>query len=344
MARDAAPCIIFIDEIDSLAQSRKSVVNYTQMSLNQLLTEMDGFRTNSGVVVLAATNLLEHIDSALTRSGRFDRTVTLELPDKRVRKEILELYLKDKAPGANIDEIAAVSMGCSGADLYNVVNTALIEAIKHNKTHVTTELLQEALSIIQMGRKKVNMGVDEAQRKLTAYHEAGHALVSHHTPGSPGVSKITLIPRGLSLGATMQVPKESNTRTLRELNAQLAVAMGGTAAEELIFGPSNITTGASSDLDHATRLAHQMVTRFGMSKAVGKRVVENDHRHTESSSPKLLSLVDEEVKHLTDSAYQHAVKLLTEKTDELHALAKALLEKETLSREEILQVLQTVKK
>ena len=272
-AKKKSPCIIFIDEIDAVGGSRKHYENHTRKTLNQLLVEMDGFEANEGIIVLAATNLPETLDPALTRPGRFDRHVVVPAPDLKGRQEILKYYLEGK-PVADSVEVSVIARGCpgfSGADLFNLVNTASIKAAMDNKDMIDNELLEYAKDKIMMGVERKSMSLTEEGRTLTAYHESGHALVALKTKGAMPIHKATIMPRGDSLGMTFQLPehKDETSQTLRQMLAELDVCMGGRVAEELVFGPEQVTSGARGDIRQATAVARRMVTEYGFSEELG---------------------------------------------------------------------------
>jgi len=334
-AKRLAPCIIFIDEIDSVGASRK--YNMTSSSkestLNQLLTEMDGFKSTSGIVVIGATNFAEALDPALLRPGRFDKLVNVPLPDVKGRKEILDLYLKKTIPDPALDssQIARGTPGFSGADLANLINIAAIKATMRGSPYIDRHLIEEAKDEVIMGIKRNNLEQDEHTRKIIAYHESGHALVAIHSDGAHPLHKATIIQRGSALGMTVQLPeKDEVLSTKKQLLARMAVSMGGRAAEELIFGADDITTGASNDFQQASGIAQEMVMRLGMSEAVGfrsydaKNMSEDDRR-----------LIDKEMKELLNASYGRAQGILKKHETELHRLAEALLKYETLTADEI---------
>jgi len=334
-AKRLAPCIIFIDEIDSVGSSRKFNLNSSskESTLNQLLTEMDGFKGTQGIVVIGATNFAEAIDPALLRPGRFDKLVHVPLPDVRGRKEILDLYLKKTIPDPALDvnQIARGTPGFSGADLANLINIAAIKATLRNSPHIDRHLLEEAKDEVIMGIKRNNSEQDEHTRKIIAYHESGHALVAMHSSGAHPLHKATIIQRGRALGMTVQLPeKDEVLATKRQLLARMDVSMGGRAAEELIFGEEEVTSGASNDFQQASGIAVEMITRLGMNHTVGLR----------SFDPKNLSdderkLIDKEVKELLNLSYDRAKRILKTNETQLHRLADALLKYETLTVEEM---------
>ncbi len=346
-----APCIIFIDEIDAVGRHRGAGLggghDAREQTLNQLLVEMDGFETNEGVILIAATNRPDVLDPALLRPGRFDRQVVVDLPDIRGREMILKVHSR-KVPLADtvkLKTIAKATPGLAGADLENIVNEAALLAAKRNKDRVGMDDLEDAKDKVMLGVERRSLVFSDEERKLTAYHEAGHAIVNRSMPGQDPVHKVTIVPRGRALGLTFALPEEDRHNHTREyMLGKLAMAYGGRVAEELIFGHAKVTTGAAQDIQQATEMARLMVTRFGMSEKVGLVAVgEREHqvflgreisqRHVVSA--KLAELVDSEIKNLLDDAYTQATEILTEKIDVLHAMAGALLERETLNREEV---------
>jgi ATP-dependent metalloprotease len=334
-AKELAPCVVFIDEIDVIGANRDNFEFKSKYTLQQLLVEMDGFAKNSGVVVIAATNRPETLDPALTRSGRFDRKVYVSPPDVKARGEIIRLYLgddKERIPKEYVDRLAKITTGFSGADLSNMVNSARIEAAKKGLNTISYELLNWAREMIAVGRERRSMVMTELEKRICAFHEVGHALAALHTPGSHPLEKATIIPRGQALGMTVYEPREEENLVTREaLLAQLVTAMGGRAAEELIFGPSQITQGAGNDFQKATEIANQMVTRYGMSDKLGHVVYEKKRTHSEKRQQE----IDDEVRAIVENAYSQAKKILTVHSDQLHVVANALLEHETLTADEI---------
>jgi ATP-dependent metalloprotease len=328
-ARELAPCIVFIDEIDALGTRRDQPQNYSRQTLNQLLGEMDGFSSNPGVIVVGATNLAHTLDTALTRPGRFDRTVELSLPDRTIRKQILAHYLKrNGTEGLDLDLMAANTTGFSGAELFNMVNRAGIEAVKKNQPRITQPMLMESQETLLMGRASRDTIMSPQTKQVTAYHEAGHALVSLYTKAANPIYKATILPRGSALGFVAHNRKDEHLLSKEALLAQLDVCMGGRAAEELIFGPDHVTQGASSDFQQATSTARSMVARFGMSSEIGKVFLEDEMIKRDS-------VVSQEVKKLTDSAYERATRLLKSKATQHKMIAEALLKEETLSADQI---------
>lgn len=347
-AKKAAPCIVFIDEIDAIGGSRNPKdQQYMKMTLNQLLVELDGFKPSEGVIVVAATNFPESLDKALVRPGRFDRHVVVPNPDVEGRRQILEVHFKGikRAPDVDLRTIAKGTPGFSGADLANLVNVAALRAASVGAGAVDMAALEYAKDRILMGAERKSAVLSEKSRRLTAYHEGGHALVALYTEGAHPVHKATVVPRGISLGMVMQLPDadsdDETSVTRRQLLAKLDVAMGGRVAEELIFGEADVTTGASSDLEQATRLARAMVTRYGMSELVGQVAVPYEDGSSVLSS-ETRALVESEVKRLLAAAHDRARSVLKTHETELHALARELLDKETLTGAQIREVLAKV--
>jgi ATP-dependent metalloprotease len=327
------PCIIFIDEIDAVGSARVSTsMMRSRESLNALLTEMDGFDQNTGIIVMAATNLPQSLDAALLRPGRFDRMLTVPAPDIKGRTAIIDLYLSKKSVSSDVDstKLARFTPGLTGAELQNVVNTAALKAASRNLTAVSQALLEEAVDDIRMGviRKSAAATMPADEFANTAAHESGHALVAFYTPGSHPLHKMSILPRGQALGVTYQLPeRDVYSYTRQQIMAQIAVLMGGHAAEELRHGADFVTSGAASDFQHATRLATNMVTKFGMSKTIGKVFVDGE----EKMSPEVLK----EVKSILDERYQYALLLLKSHDAELRRLTTELLDREELSADEI---------
>tara|TARA_Y100000758_G_scaffold119360_1_gene84013 strand:- start:682 stop:2571 length:1890 start_codon:yes stop_codon:yes gene_type:complete len=351
-----APCIIFIDEIDAVGRSRGAGLgggnDEREQTLNQLLVEMDGFDTNEGVIIIAATNRPDVLDPALLRPGRFDRQVVVPNPDIIGREAILKVHAKKitTGPDVKLRTIARGTPGFSGADLANLVNESALLAARKNKRIVTMSDIEEAKDKVMMGAERRSMVMTEEDKKLTAYHEGGHAVVAFNEKASDPIHKATIIPRGRALGVVWTLPERDKHSHSREyLEANISKAMGGRVAEELIFGHDKVTSGASSDIQMATKLAKDMVTRFGMSKDLGPlsygeneeevflgRSITRQQHMSEETAKK----VDMEVKKLVDEGYEKAKKILTTKIEDLHKLAKALLVYETLSGEEIKDLLE----
>ena len=342
-AKKTSPCIIFIDEIDAIGGSRNPKdQQYMKMTLNQLLVELDGFKSSEGVIVIAATNFPESLDKALVRPGRFDRHVVVPNPDVKGRSQILESHFKGIKKAADVDltTIARGTPGFSGADLANLINIAALRAASEGAKAVDMQALEYAKDRILMGAERKSAVISEKNRKLTAYHEGGHAHVALYTDGAHPVHKATVVPRGMALGMVMQLPEsdDETSVTRKQLLAKLDVAMGGRAAEELIFGAADVTTGASSDLEQATRLARAMVTKYGMSDLVGQVAIGYEDLATGKISSETRALVESEVKKLLTAAHQRAVGILKAHEKELHTLAKELIEKETLSGRQIVEL------
>ncbi len=351
-----SPCIIFIDEIDAVGRSRGAGLgggnDEREQTLNQLLVEMDGFDTNEGVIIIAATNRPDVLDPALLRPGRFDRQVVVSNPDIIGREKILKVHAKkiNMSPDVNLRTVARGTPGFSGADLANLVNEAALLAARKNKRIVTYQEFEDAKDKVMMGAERRSMVMTEDEKKLTAYHEGGHALVSFNMlPHYDPIHKATIIPRGRALGMVMNLPeRDKHGYSIKYLKARLAVCFGGRVAEELIFGKDNITTGAGggngSDINQATQLARAMVTKYGMSEEMGPvEYGENQEEvflgrsvtQTQSVSEAVAQKIDKEIRKLVDEGYNHARKVLTEKIDDLHKIAKALLTYETLTGDEI---------
>ena len=346
-----SPCIIFIDEIDAVGRSRGAGLgggnDEREQTLNQLLVEMDGFDTNEGVIIIAATNRPDVLDPALLRPGRFDRQVVVSLPDIIGREKILKVHVKkiSMAPDVKLRTIARGTPGFSGADLANLVNEAALLAARKNKRIVTFNEFEEAKDKVMMGAERRSMVMTEDEKKLTAYHEAGHAIVTINEQAAYPIHKATIIPRGRALGMVMQLPeKDEVSQTREQLHAQMAIAMGGRVAEELIFGEDKVTTGAVSDIEQATKRARAMVMRAGLSKELGPIAYgENEEEvflgrsvaRQQNMSEETAKKVDSEIKKFVEKGYDRARKVLTEKIDDLHKIAKALLTYETLTGEEI---------
>jgi cell division protease FtsH len=349
--KKSAPCIIFIDEIDAVGRHRGAGLgggnDEREQTLNQLLVEMDGFEANEGVIILAATNRPDVLDPALLRPGRFDRQVTIPNPDVKGREKILKVHMKKVPLSSNVDAmiIARGTPGFSGADLANLVNEAALLAARKNKRVVGMDDFEAAKDKVMMGSERKSMVMSDKEKKLTAYHEAGHAIVAINEPESDPIHKATIVPRGRALGMVMRLPEGDRVSMSKaKLEADLAVAMGGRIAEEIIFGADNVTTGASSDIHMATNIARRMVTEWGMSDKLGFLRYSGDQEEvflghsvsqTKTMSDNTASLVDSEVRRIVDAAYVRATKTLNDKLVDLHTLAKALLEYELLSGDEI---------
>jgi cell division protease FtsH len=346
-----APCIIFIDEIDAVGRHRGAGLggghDEREQTLNQLLVEMDGFESNEGVILLAATNRPDVLDPALLRPGRFDRQIVVDNPDVRGREGILKVHVKDIPLGddVNLKILAKGTPGLSGADLANIVNEAALLAARYDKDRVYMDDFEQAKDKVMLGAERKSMVLSEDERRVTAFHEAGHAVVAIRVPGLDPLHKVTIIPRGQALGITASLPEEDRHNYTKEwLEGQLTMLFGGRVAEETVFGASKITTGAGNDIERATSLARRMVTQFGMSDAIGPMSV-GDQEHEiflgrELSQRRAVSeqtarLVDSEVKRILDSAYASAERVLTQHRDLLDEIANALLERETLDADDI---------
>ncbi|MDE3015766.1 MAG: ATP-dependent zinc metalloprotease FtsH [Pseudomonadota bacterium] len=351
--KKSAPCIIFIDEIDAVGRHRGAGLgggnDEREQTLNQLLVEMDGFEANESVIILAATNRPDVLDPALLRPGRFDRQITVPNPDINGRAKILNVHLKKVPKGPDVDAriIARGTPGFSGADLANIVNEAALLAARLGKKVITMRDLESAKDKVMMGAERKSMVMSEEEKKMTAYHEGGHALVSIYSPASDPIHKATIIPRGRALGMVMRLPEADKLSYPREkMYADLAVSMGGRVAEEIIFGYDKVSSGASSDIKYATKLARAMVTEWGMSDKVGPIFYGNGGDHevflgysmgqpTQALSEDMANLIDAEVKRIVEDARTRAHEVLTQHLDTLHRIAGALLEYETLSGDEI---------
>ncbi|PFH37622.1 ATP-dependent metallopeptidase HflB subfamily protein [Besnoitia besnoiti] len=338
-ARRVSPCILFIDEIDALGGKRTLTENkHHRQTLNQLLTELDGFKPSDGVTLVCATNLLEALDPALTRPGRMDRIIHVPFPSKKERIEILKHYAANMPLAADVDleTLAALTSGMTGADLANLLNFAAIRAATEGKDQVTRAEVDESFDRLMVGNRRTGVVMKEEERRLTAYHESGHALMALYTPDSTPLHKATILFRGSSLGVTWSVDKDdSYSKSERQYLAALDVAMGGKAAEELIYGEGNVTSGCHSDLVRATQIARTMVTDYGMGVEGSKAPMVIGRKEYALVSDERKKLVDDAVQRLLDASYARARKLLEERKDELQRLAEALLEHETLSASEV---------
>ena len=354
-AKKSAPCIIFIDEIDAVGRSRGAGLgggnDEREQTLNQLLVEMDGFDANEGIIIVAATNRPDVLDPALLRPGRFDRQVVVGRPDIEGREKILAVHMKKVplAPDVNPRVIARGTPGFSGADLANLVNEAALLAARRGKRLVAMAEFEDAKDKVMMGSERRSMVMTDDEKKMTAYHEAGHAVVSCHEAASDPIHKATIIPRGRALGLVMRLPERDQYSYHRDkMYANLSVSMGGRVAEELIFGYDKVSSGASSDISYATDLAKSMVTQWGMSDKLGPLKYGDNQEEvflghsvtrTQNVSEETARLIDSEVKAIVTAAYERARQVLTDNIDQLHALAGALLELETLTGDEIKRVL-----
>ncbi len=350
-AKKNAPCIVFIDEIDAVGRHRGAGLgggnDEREQTLNQLLVEMDGFETNEGIILIAATNRPDVLDPALLRPGRFDRQVVVSNPDIMGREAILKVHVKNVplAPNVDLKVVARGTPGFSGADLMNLVNEAALLAARREKRLVTAQEFDDAKDKVMMGAERRSMVMSEEEKRNTAYHEAGHALVAISVPSSHPVHKATIIPRGRALGMVMQLPERDQiSMSYEEMTSRLAVMMAGRVAEELIFGKKNVTSGAQSDIEQATRLARAMVTQWGYSDKLGKvSYGENQQEvflghsvaQTKNISEETAQIIDEEVRRLVDEGFAWAKKILTKRKKHLEVLAQGLLEYETLTGKEI---------
>ncbi|HEB82669.1 MAG TPA: ATP-dependent zinc metalloprotease FtsH [Gammaproteobacteria bacterium] len=350
-AKKHAPCIIFIDEIDAVGRHRGAGLggghDEREQTLNQLLVEMDGFEGNEGVIVIAATNRPDVLDPALLRPGRFDRQVVVPLPDIRGREQILKVHMR-KVPVADDVKpsiIARGTPGFSGADLANLVNEAALFAARENSKTVTMSHFERAKDKIMMGAERRTMVMSEDEKKLTAYHEAGHAIVGRVVPDHDPVYKVSIIPRGRALGVTMFLPEEDRySHSKRHLESQISSLFGGRIAEELIFGKDSVTTGASNDIERATDIARNMVTKWGLSERLGPLTYTEDEGEVflgrsvtqhKNMGDDTARIIDEEIRSLIDRNYERAETILTERLDILHAMADALMKYETIDAEQI---------
>ena len=355
-AKKNAPCIIFIDEIDAVGRHRGAGLgggnDEREQTLNQLLVEMDGFESNEGIILIAATNRPDVLDPALLRPGRFDRQVVVPNPDVSGREKILRVHMKDVplAADVNVKTIARGTPGFSGADLANLVNEAALMAARKDRRMVTHRDFEDAKDKVMMGAERKSMAMNEEEKRLTAYHEAGHAIVAMNVKMADPVHKATIVPRGRALGMVMQLPEgDRYSMKFQQMIDRIAIMAGGRVAEELIFGPENVTSGASSDIEQATKLARAMVTRWGFSEKLGTVAYgENQEEvflghsvsRTQNISEETARLIDEEVKRIVTAGWDEARRILTEKAGDHEKLSQALLEYETLSGQEIKDLLE----
>jgi cell division protease FtsH len=354
-AKKHAPCIIFIDEIDAVGRHRGAGLggghDEREQTLNQLLVEMDGFEGGEGVIVIAATNRPDVLDPALLRPGRFDRQVVIPLPDIRGREAILKVHMRKVPLADKIDArvIARGTPGFSGADLANLVNEAALFAARENAKTVTMDHLDRAKDKIMMGTERRSMVMSEKEKRLTAYHEAGHAIVGRMVPEHDPVYKVTIIPRGMALGVTMFLPEQDKYSVSKlQLESQLASLFGGRVAEELIFGAEHVTTGASNDIERATKIARNMVTKWGLTESLGPLAYSEDedevflgrsvtqHKHMSDDTARL---IDEEIKRIIETAHNKAIDILDSHRDQLHLMAEALIRYETIDGRMIDQIM-----
>jgi cell division protease FtsH len=354
-AKKNAPCIVFIDEIDAVGRHRGNGIGNSnderEQTLNQLLVEMDGFEANEGIIIVAATNRPDVLDPALLRPGRFDRQVVVPIPDIDGREKILGVHMKKVplAPDVNSRTIARGTPGFSGADLANLVNEAALLAARRNKRLVAMQEFEDAKDKVMMGTERRSMVMTDDEKKMTAYHEAGHALVSINEPASDPIHKATIIPRGRALGMVMRLPERDSYSYHRDkMHANLAVAMGGRVAEDIIFGHDKVSSGASSDIQYATDLARNMVTKWGMSEKLGPLQYESSQEgylgmgstQRTMAGAETNKLIDAEIKSLVEGGLKRAEEVLRSQEDKLHLLAQAMLEYETLSGDEINQLIE----
>lgn len=349
-AKEKAPCIVFIDEIDAIGKKRDGQIggnDEREQTLNQLLTEMDGFDGNTGVIILAATNRPETLDPALLRPGRFDRRVPVELPDLKGREEIIRVHAKKIRVGDNVDysKIARMASGASGAELANIVNEAALRAVRDNREYATQEDLEESIEVVIAGYQKKNAILTDKEKRIVAYHEVGHALVAAKQTNSAPVQKITIVPRTSgALGYTMQVEEGNHyLMTKDELENKIATLTGGRAAEEIVF--SCVTTGASNDIEQATKLARSMITRYGMSKdfdMVAMETQTNQYLGGDTSlicSAETQAMIDQKVVELVRKQHEKAAQILLENREKLDEISQYLYQKETITGEEFMQIL-----
>ncbi|MBD3754022.1 MAG: ATP-dependent zinc metalloprotease FtsH [Gammaproteobacteria bacterium] len=353
-AKAHAPCIIFIDEIDAVGRSRGTGMgggnDEREQTLNQMLVEMDGFEGNEGVIVIAATNRADVLDPALLRPGRFDRQVTVGLPDIRGREQILKVHMRKVPLAEGVDPavIARGTPGFSGADLANLVNEAALFAARNNEKLVTQADFEKAKDKILMGVERKSMVMSEKERRMTAYHEAGHAIVGYLVPEHDPVYKVSIMPRGRALGVTMYLPEEdSYSYSKRKLESQLSSLYGGRIAEELIYGPDAVTTGASNDIERATMIARNMVTKWGLSDKLGPLMYEEDDKggfmgtsRNANVSGEISKEIDMEIRAIIDRNYARATQLLEDNRDKLEIMTEALMQYETIDAQQIKNIMQ----
>ncbi len=355
-AKKASPCILFVDEIDAVGRHRGAGLgggnDEREQTLNQLLVEMDGFETNSGVILIAATNRPDVLDPALLRPGRFDRQIYVSNPDINGREAILKVHVKKVplAPDVDLHTIARGTPGFSGADLANLINEGALLAARRNKTMVTMKDLEDAKDKVMMGSERRSLVMDDKEKLMTAYHEAGHAILSLHLPESDPLHKVTIIPRGRALGITMQLPeKDKYSQNITYLNSRLAILFGGRIAEEMIFGKDKVTTGASNDIQVATSMARKMVAEWGMSDKLGPIAYEEPEGEVflgysiskrKNMADSTALEVDKEIRRVIDEAYKKAQMLLKKYKKQLDILAHGLVEYETLTSDEIHKLLE----
>jgi cell division protease FtsH len=357
-AKKNAPCIIFIDEIDAVGRHRGAGLgggnDEREQTLNQLLVEMDGFEANEGIILVAATNRPDVLDPALLRPGRFDRQIVVPNPDIVGREKILRVHMRNVPLAADVDTktVARGTPGFSGADLMNLVNEAALMAARKNRRMVTMRDFEDAKDKVMMGAERKSMVMTEDEKRMTAYHEGGHAIVALNVPATDPVHKATIIPRGRALGMVMQLPERDKlSMSYEQMTSRLAILFGGRVAEEIIFGKEKVTSGASSDITQATKLARAMVMKWGFSDLLGTvEYGENQDEvflgmsvaRTQNISEETAKIIDAEIKRLVQGGHDEARRILTERLEDLHVMAKALLEYETLTGEEIMNVLKGI--
>jgi cell division protease FtsH len=352
-AKQANPCIIFMDEIDAVGRHRGAGLggghDEREQTLNQLLVEMDGFEMKDNIILIAATNRPDILDPALLRPGRFDRQIVVDRPDRNGRRKILEVHAKGKplAPEIDLDTLAAGTPGFTGADLANLVNEAALLAARRGKKTIEQEELEEGIMRVIAGPEKKARLLSEKERKITAYHEMGHALVGHHLEHTNPVHKITIVSRGQALGLTISLPTEDRYLTTKSaLMDDLAMTLGGRAAEELVF--HEVTTGAANDLEHVTSVSKQMIMRFGMSEKLGPRVLGRNHDQPflgrdmsaePDYSDEIAREIDDEIRRVIEESHSTATRVLQEHMDELHKLSSILIERETIDKDQFERLL-----
>jgi cell division protease FtsH len=352
-AKKNSPCIIFVDEIDAVGRRRGSGMggghDEREQTLNQILVEMDGFEQGTNVIVLAATNRMDVLDPALLRPGRFDRRVTIGLPDRKEREAILKVHFSKKpvSPKVNLDDLAAKTAGSSGADLANIANEAAIIAARHNRKEISQDDVTSAFEKVAIGPERKSKIMSEKEKELTAYHEAGHAIVGHVLPDSDMVHKVTIIPRGGTGGVTWFIPPEDKSyHSIIEYKDVLARMLGGRVAEEVIYGKERVTTGAGSDLQKAAELARDMIINQGMGKKLRDQVFHVEEgimlermMHERQYSDETAKIIDDEVEELITEAGERARAVIRANRDKLEALKEQLLQKETVEAEQVLEIL-----
>jgi cell division protease FtsH len=355
-AKKHAPCIIFIDEIDAVGRHRGAGLggghDEREQTLNQLLVEMDGFEGNEGIIVIAATNRPDVLDPALLRPGRFDRQVVVPLPDVRGREQILRVHMRKVPIDDNVRPaiIARGTPGFSGADLANLVNEAALFAARANRRTVTMDEFEQAKDKIMMGTERRSMVMTDEEKRLTAYHESGHAIVGLTVPDHDPVYKVSIIPRGRALGITMFLPEQDRySFSKRRLNSQISSLFGGRIAEEMVFGADAVTTGASNDIERATEIARNMVTKWGLSDQLGPLTYSEDEGEVflgrsvtqhKQVSDETAHAIDQEIRNVIDTNYQRAMQILTEHRDVLDLMAKALMKYETIDESQLKDIME----